>query len=130
MNRYDDREYEPEVYQKEPMYDTSSDEVESEEDRDRGRISSCWELHSLLNVETDILYALENNLLSVKGELIRDIGIDRRRDIRDEANNTIELSLSRSPLCISNSRDSEVDNMINEGKRWRLLEVSFFHPSL
>lgn len=99
------------------MYE-SSDEGQREVEKGE-KDFYCHKINSITD-DNNILYSLESNLLAVRGELIREIGIDRRRD---EANNTIELSLSRNIFTSSVSRESEVDEMIKEGKRWRLLEV-------
>lgn len=71
-----------------------------------------------LVLDLQVLYALENNLLAVRGELLSEIGIDRCRESM--------LDTESPPIILSSvmSHDREVDEMIQEGKRWRRLEVS------
>ena len=73
-----------------------------------------------LVLDSQVLYALENNLLAVRGELLSEIGIDRCRESM--------LDTERLPIILSSvmSHDREVDEMIQEGKRWRRLEVSLW----
>jgi hypothetical protein len=75
------------------------------------------EAHSA--TDSQVLYVLENNLLAVRGELLSEIGIDRHREsgMLDPGNPSDMLSSLMS-------HDREVDEMIREGKKWRLLEVS------
>jgi hypothetical protein len=69
---------------------------------------------------------LENNLLAVRGELLSEIGIDRLRDSRERDSRDRDYP-SPSAVMLSSSllsHDREMDEMIQEGKKWRLLEVS------
>jgi hypothetical protein len=83
--------------------------------------------------DSQILYALENNLLSIKGELLHEIGMDRRLET------TINTRASSSPSRhlyppsrhhhrghgdVEDDDDDDVEEMIQEGKRWRHFEVS------
>jgi hypothetical protein len=78
------------------------------------------------------LYSLENHLLSIKGELLHEIGMDRRRDYHRERETIGRLSSSTSRNILASLRhddeddddDDEVEEMIQEGKRWRHFEVS------
>ena len=71
------------------------------------------------------VYELENTLLVMKGNLLREIGWDQRSNFE----NSLDTSLTQDSdhdLYLRN--DSQTESINREGTRWRHLEVFvFFH---